>query len=66
MEEIPSVLQDCIDKFWSDNPELKHEILRDLYNHGRVCVETNEHGRRVVDVWLTGSEPLPNVERDHG
>ena len=56
MKDIPEPLQACIDKFWDDNPELKHEILRDLYCHGRVCVETTELGRRVVDIWLKGAE----------
>lgn len=63
MTDVSDVLKTCIDKFWADNPELKHEILRDLYNHGRVCVETSEHGRRVVDAWLKGSEHVTNGEQ---
>lgn len=56
-ERMNDALEAVIDKFWDDNAELRRQILRDLYAHGRVLTKTNEAGRAAVDNWLVFHDP---------
>lgn len=61
-QSLPSPLDQCIEFFWSTNPELKNFILHDLYNYGHVSVETNALGAKAVDVWLSATTKTEAVK----
>lgn len=50
--ELPSELEACIEKFWSDNPDLKRRILQDWYAGGYVSTVSNLVGLKAVGKWL--------------
>jgi hypothetical protein len=60
--ELPSELEPCIEKFWSDNPELKRHILKDWYAGGYVSTASNCAGLKAVSEWLNAA-PLSNGDR---
>lgn len=63
MTDIPEPLQACIDHFWNNNSELRHNLLKDIYVTGRVSLQTTEQACKAVDIWLSTSA-LPNGTRE--
>lgn len=50
--DYPDSLEQCVEKFWNDNPDLKKQILRDWYAGSLVRHDTNMAGFRAVRAWL--------------
>jgi hypothetical protein len=62
--DFPDILEECIEKFWADNPVLRRNVLRDWYNGGRVTTDTNMAGLRAVRRWLADdTTAVSNGER---
>lgn len=51
-QDFPDSLDQCIEQFWADNPDLKKQVLRDWYAGSLVRQDTNMEGLRAVKKWL--------------